>query len=76
LQSGNIPNRLLVVRKALPRADQAKILDAFLALGDTSSGDRLLEAMNTKGFVAFSHEDYEAIRNTLQHMNTVHQYRQ
>lgn len=76
LQSGNIPNRLLVVRKALPSADQTRILNAFLALGDSSSGDRLLEAMNTKGFVAFSQDDYKQVRTTLQHMNNAHHYRQ
>lgn len=75
LQSESVPNRLLVVRKQLPLHDQAKILKAFLDLRDVSGGRRLLDAMHTRGFVAFEHEDYEKVRTTLRHMQHDHHHR-
>jgi phosphonate transport system substrate-binding protein len=74
LQSESVPNRLLVVRKQLPLHDQARILKAFLDLRDVSGGLRLLDGMNTRGFVAFAHEDYARVRTTMQHMRTDHDH--
>jgi phosphonate transport system substrate-binding protein len=73
-QSGSVPNRLLVVRKQLPPQDQAKILKAFVDLRHVAGGHRLLDAMDTKGFVAFDREDYEEVRTTLRHMELDHYY--
>jgi len=72
LQSEGVPNRLLVVRRQLPPHDQARILNAFLDLRDVSGGEDLLDAMNTKGFVAFEPEDYETVRTVVRHMQHDH----
>lgn len=76
LQSGSVPNRLVVVRKQLPLHDQAKILEAFLALRNVSGGHRLLDAMNTRGFVEFMPDDYKKVRTMLLHMQQDHLYQQ
>jgi len=62
LQSGSVPNRLLIVRKDMPKHEQASVLQAFLGLGDVPEGPRLLQAMGTRGFAAFESEDYEKMR--------------
>lgn len=74
LQSKSVPNRLLVVHKQLPSRDQARILKAFLDLRHVSGGRPLLEAMNTRGFAAFNHEDYDEVRATLRHMQYDHDF--
>lgn len=76
LQSESVPNRLLIVRKQLPLEERAKILQAFLTLRDVPGGPRLLEAMNTRGFVKFMHEDYEKVGPTMTHMQHDHNQQQ
>ena len=72
LQSGDVPNRLLVVRRQLPSHDQIRILKAFLDLRELSGGGELLATMNTKGFVAFDPQDYETEREVEWHVQRDH----
>lgn len=72
LQSEGVPNRLLVVRRQLPSHDRVRILEAFLALREVSGGRELLDAMNTRGFVAFDPQEYETERTVERHVQQYH----
>ncbi len=69
MQSKGIPNQSLVVHPRVPAQVRNQILQTLLSWRYSEQGRKLLDTMNTKGFVELRDSEYDIIRSFVREMN-------
>jgi len=69
MRSEGIPNQSLVVHPRVPEQIRNQIRQTFLSWRYSEQGRKLLDTMNTKGFVELRDSEYDVIRSFVRKMN-------